>query len=57
METETLVPQQEQTTEETAPALRPWSTPRLMRLTGDASEKHIWYSEFHSVTSTQLGAS
>ena len=32
METATLVPQQEQTTEENAPALRPWSTPRLQRL-------------------------
>ena len=32
METTTLIPQQEQTTEESAPALRPWTTPRLQRL-------------------------
>ena len=32
METTTLIPQQEQTTEESAPALRPWTTPRLQHL-------------------------
>jgi len=35
---ETLVPQQEQTTDETASALRPWTTPRLQRLNGDHAE-------------------
>ena len=38
METAIFVPQQEQTTEETAPALRPWTTPRLQRLNQAASE-------------------
>jgi len=38
METETLVPHQEQTTDETAPALRPWSMPRLMRLNKAADD-------------------
>ena len=46
METETLVPQQEQTTEEDAPALLPWTTPRLQRLNQAANKtdkNSIWW--------------
>lgn len=43
METETLVPQQEQTSDESAPALLPWSTPRLMRLNKAADDTRKLY--------------
>jgi len=39
METDTLVPQQEQSADETASALRPWTTPRLQYLSGSDSAK------------------
>ena len=38
METVLLNPQQEQIVDETAPVLRPWTTPQLMRLAGDDSD-------------------
>ena len=48
METTTLVPQQEQSADENTPALRPWTTPRLMRLNGDQSDKPFHDSEVWS---------
>jgi len=59
MGTATLVPQQEQTTEETAPALRPWSTPRLQRLNHAAETTHktLFVVESSVHTSYQVGPS
>jgi len=59
METETLVPQQEQITDEIAPILRPWTTPRLQRLNKAADEtgKITAYLEKHFTFSTSFGPS
>jgi len=55
MEIEILVPQQEQTTEETAPALRPWITPRLQRLSGNDAAKP-WSPSWETTESGPAGS-